>query len=59
MFLLEGGYDLTGLPEGVMESFSALVGEKSLEQKDPGLFEEPFEKAKKVIQEVKSVHQLL
>ena len=59
MFLLEGGYDLTGLPEGVAESFAALVGEKSLEQKDPGLFEEPFEKAKKVIQEVKSVHQLL
>jgi hypothetical protein len=43
----------------VAESFAALVGEKSLEQKDPGLFEEPFEKAKKVIQEVKSVHQLL
>ena len=59
VFLLEGGYDLTGLPEGVAESFAALVGEKSLEQKDPGLYEEPFEKAKKVIQEVKSVHQLL
>ena len=58
VFLLEGGYDLTGLPEGVSESFAALVGEKSLEKTDPGLYEEPFEKAMKVIQEVRSVHQL-
>ena len=58
VFLLEGGYDLTGLPEGVSESFAALVGEKSLEKTDPGLYEEPFEKAIKVIQEVRSVHQL-
>ena len=58
VFLLEGGYDLTGLPEGVKESFAALVGENSLEKTDPGLYEEPFDKAKKIIDEVRHVHQL-
>jgi acetoin utilization deacetylase AcuC-like enzyme len=61
VFLLEGGYDLIGLPEGVSESFAALCAgvDKHLEIGDPGLFEEPFDKAKKVIDECARMHQLI
>ena len=57
VFLLEGGYDLTGLPEGVKES-SRVGRREQLGENRPGLYEEPFDKAKKIIDEVRHVHQL-
>ena len=60
VFLLEGGYDLTGLSEGVTDSFRALLGEASGEATGqiPGLTEAPEEKVRKVLAEAKAVHQL-
>ena len=60
VFLLEGGYDLTGLGEGVADSFRALLGDGSGE--DPGaiagLTDEPTEKVRRVLAEAKAMHQL-
>lgn len=59
VFLLEGGYDLTGLSEGVADSFRALLGDVSTDVGDiPGLRDEPTDKVRKVLNEVKALHQL-
>ena len=59
VFLLEGGYDLIGLSEGVADSFRALVGDDSTDFGDiPGLRDEPEEKVRKILNEVKAVHQI-
>ena len=59
VFLLEGGYDLQGLSEGVTDSFRALLGEASGEKGDiPGLGEEPEDKVRKVLADAKALHQL-
>jgi acetoin utilization deacetylase AcuC-like enzyme len=59
VFLLEGGYDLTGLSEGVADSFRALLGDVSTDVGDiPGLRDEPEDKVRKILNEVKALHQL-
>ena len=60
VFLLEGGYDLIGLSEGVADSFRALLGDESGEGAGAiaGLTEEPEEKVRRVLAEAKAVHQL-
>ena len=59
VFLLEGGYDLIGLSEGVADSFRALLGEASTDTGTiPGLRDEPDDKVRKVLNEVKALHQL-
>lgn len=59
VFLLEGGYDLTGLSKGVADSFRALLGDVSTDVGDiPGLRDEPTDKVRKVLNEVKALHQL-
>lgn len=60
VFLLEGGYDLVGLGEGVSDSFRALLGDKSGETcgKIDGLVDADFEKVRKVLAQAKATHQL-
>ena len=59
VFLLEGGYDLIGLSEGVSDSFRALLGDASTDVGDiPGLRDEPEDKVRKVLEEVKALHQI-
>ena len=60
VFLLEGGYDLVGLGEGVADSFRALLGDASGEDPGgiPGLTEEPTDKVRAVLTEAKAMHQL-
>lgn len=59
VFLLEGGYDLVGLSEGVSDSFRALLGDASTDVGDiPGLRDEPEDKVRKVLEEVKALHQI-
>ena len=59
VFLLEGGYDLVGLSEGVADSFRALLSEGSTDiGVIPGLRDEPMDKVRKVLAEVKALHQV-
>lgn len=60
VFLLEGGYDLVGLSEGVTDSFRALLGDASGEASGgvPGLGDEPVEKVRRVLAEAKATHGL-
>ena len=60
VFLLEGGYDLVGLSEGVTDSFRALLGDASGEASGgvPGLGDEPVEKVRRVLAEAKATHEL-
>ena len=59
VFLLEGGYDLVGLSEGVADSFRALLGDASTDVGEiPGLRDEPDDKVRNVLTEVKAMHQV-
>ena len=60
VFLLEGGYDLTGLSEGVTDSFRALLGDASGEATDKidGLVDADDAKVRKVLKEAIATHQL-
>ena len=60
VFLLEGGYDLTGLSEGVTDSFRALLGDASGETTDAidGLVDADDAKVRKVLKEAVATHQL-
>ena len=60
VFLLEGGYDLTGLSEGVTDSFRALLGDASGEATDKidGLVDADDAKVRKVLEEAIATHQL-
>ena len=60
VFLLEGGYDLTGLSEGVTDSFRALLGDASGESADAidGLVDADDAKVRKVLTEAVATHQL-
>jgi acetoin utilization deacetylase AcuC-like enzyme len=60
VFLLEGGYDLTGLSEGVTDSFRALLGDTSGESTDAidGLVDADDAKVRKVLTEAVATHQL-
>ena len=63
VFLLEGGYDLVGLSEGVVDSFRGLLGDASGEpggraEAVPGLGDEPEDKVRAVLREAKALHQL-
>jgi acetoin utilization deacetylase AcuC-like enzyme len=60
VFLLEGGYDLTGLSEGVADSFRALLGETSGEDRGriDGLVDADDAKVRKVLNEAVAAHQL-
>ncbi|KAK9828772.1 hypothetical protein WJX72_002008 [[Myrmecia] bisecta] len=57
--LLEGGYSLQGLSEGVAESFLALLGEKPIHPHEAGRGTEPsMEVVTDAIAEVKALHGL-
>jgi acetoin utilization deacetylase AcuC-like enzyme len=60
VFLLEGGYDLVGLSEGVTDSFRALLGDASGEKSDAidGLVDADDAKVRKVLREATTTHQL-
>ena len=60
VFLLEGGYDLQGLSEGVTDSFRALLGDGSGERSDKidGLVDVDDTKVRKVLAEVVATHAL-
>ena len=59
VFLLEGGYDLVGLAEGVTDSFRALLGDESAGMSEiPGLGEEPRDKVQRLMSDAKALHQL-
>ena len=60
VFLLEGGYDLVGLSEGVTDSFRALLGDACGEKSDAidGLVDADDAKVRKVLREATTTHQL-
>jgi len=61
LFVLEGGYHLEALGESVANSFAAIVSstDGSFDQLPKDYFrEEPGDKVKRVISEVKSIHSL-
>lgn len=57
MLLLEGGYSLQGLSEGVAESVGALIGEHPQYPNQAGL-SEPLEAVAECIARVKKLHGL-
>jgi len=59
VLLLEGGYDLNGLSESVVESFRALLGDASADKFDAStLLEEPHDKIQEAILHTKAIHSL-
>eukprot|EP00890_Picochlorum_soloecismus_P000539 jgi/Picsp_1/1486/NSC_04964-R1_histone deacetylase len=59
LFILEGGYDLDALGESVANSFAAILGQGPIDSVDPSLFrDEPLDKVKDVLNQVKSIHCL-
>eukprot|EP01025_Chloroclados_australasicus_P035223 TRINITY_DN3592_c0_g1_i4.p1 TRINITY_DN3592_c0_g1~~TRINITY_DN3592_c0_g1_i4.p1 ORF type:complete len:454 (-),score=62.57 TRINITY_DN3592_c0_g1_i4:650-1882(-) len=59
VFLLEGGYDLKGLGEGVADSFMGLLGLDSIDKFNPELLrEEPRDKVLQLLTEVKAIHSI-
>lgn len=59
LMILEGGYDLVALGESVANVFEAVLQEKGFESIDPAiLIEEPIDKVRAVLQEVKTIHSL-
>ena len=50
---------MVGLSEGVADSFRALLGDASTDVGEiPGLRDEPDDKVRKVLTEVKAMHQV-
>ena len=58
MILLEGGYNMQGLSEGVCEAFLALLGRPSLHPHDLVVDPEPLQAAQSALASVKSLHGL-
>jgi acetoin utilization deacetylase AcuC-like enzyme len=61
VFLLEGGYDLTGLAGGAADSFRALLGVAPAAADATAaraLLAEPAEKVQAMLREVRAVHGL-
>jgi hypothetical protein len=55
----QGGYDLEGLGDGVVESFRALIGDASADSFDAKtLIEEPHDKLREAIRLAKATHSL-
>ena len=58
MVLLEGGYSLQGLSEGVCEAFLSLLGRPSAHQHDAEVPAEPVDAGMHTIGEVAALHFL-
>lgn len=59
VLLLEGGYDLRGLSEGVANSFLGLLGGAADDKFNPALLrDEPLDKARAVLAEARRLHGL-
>jgi acetoin utilization deacetylase AcuC-like enzyme len=57
--VLEGGYDLQGLSESVVETFLGALGRPSSHALEvDGLVQEPLEAVADVLREVKRLHDL-
>lgn len=60
VFLLEGGYHLKALGESVASVFAAVLGEGAVDPIDPSLLrEEPKDKVKMALAEVRRIHEFL
>lgn len=58
VMLLEGGYSMQGLSEGVCESFAALLGRPSIHPHDPEVPSEPLQAAQLALDDVTALHGL-
>ena len=60
VFFLEGGYDLIGLSDGVVNTFKALIGERPDFSRDEGMdvAREPMREVMSSIRQVKALHAL-
>ena len=59
VFLLEGGYDLKALGDAVVDSFLGLLQQPSADKFSPDLLrEEPADKVRAVLSEVRRIHSL-
>jgi len=58
VMLLEGGYSMQGLSEGVCESFAALLGRPSIHPHDPEVPSEPLQAAQLALDDVTTLHGL-
>lgn len=59
VLLLEGGYDLKGLGDSVVNSFLGLLGEGPRDAFNPDLLrDEPLDKVRAVISEAQRLHRL-
>ncbi|CAL8471589.1 g11131 [Coccomyxa elongata] len=56
--LLEGGYSMQGLSEGVCEAFQALLGRPPLHPHDPQVPPEPLHAAKVALDDIVALHGL-
>ena len=56
--LLEGGYSMQGLSEGVCEAFLSLLGRPSAHPHDADVPAEPLDAGKRIIEEVVALHTL-
>jgi acetoin utilization deacetylase AcuC-like enzyme len=59
LFVLEGGYHIDALAASVANSFRAILGAESVDPHSKDLFrDEPDDKVKQVLQEVRRIHEL-
>ena len=58
VFLLEGGYSLQGLSEGVVETFLAALDLPSRHAPDAEVPEEPMAAVQETLDRVKAIHGL-
>jgi acetoin utilization deacetylase AcuC-like enzyme len=58
VILLEGGYSMQGLSEGVCESFHALLGRLPIHAHDAEVPPEPVQDAEGALAGVKALHGL-
>ena len=56
--LLEGGYSMQGLSEGVCEAFASLLGRPSIHPHDAEVPAEPLDAAERTVQEIAALHGL-